>query len=137
MRGPRLAAFLTLAAVTTACSHPAARFAADRDRLTTAFTEFTTAADLPPGDTAALPHVRKALAAGDSVSDAYLDWLNPAMRSAFRTEYMAGQHLSYDGLVQGDTAEQRRGNALILQWRQGFWHTNGDAIFRRAFGRAP
>jgi hypothetical protein len=59
------------------------------------------------------------------------------MRSAFRTEYMAGQHLSYDGLVQGDTAEQRRGNALILQWRQGFWHTNGDAIFRRAFGRAP
>jgi hypothetical protein len=136
MRGPRFVAFIALAAA-TACSRSAAGYAADRDRLTVAFTEFQNAANLPPGDSAVLPHVRKGLAAGDSVSDAYLDWLDPAMRVPFRTQYMAGQHLYYDGLVQGDTSEQRRASQLVAQWRQGFWHTNGDAVFKRAFGRAP
>jgi hypothetical protein len=135
MFGPRLHSFLVLASL-SACSRSAASFTADRDRLTRAFTEFQTAAALPAGDSTLIPHARAALAAGDSVSDAFLDWLDPAMRAAFRTQYMDGQHLYFAGLVRGDTSEQRRGNELIMQWRQGFWRTNHDAVYKRAFAPA-
>ncbi len=136
MHGLRFVALVAVAAALGACSRSAASFSADRDRLTQAFTELQAAATLPAGDTGVVPHARKGLAAGDSVSDAFLDWLDPAMRAPFRTQYMAGQHLHFAGLVRGDTSEQRRGDLLIEQWRQGFWRTNGAAVYKRAFGEA-
>jgi hypothetical protein len=132
----RVAVVFGLAVALTSCSPSDAGFPADRDRLTRAFTELQTAAALRTGDSALVLHARAGLAAGDSVSDAFLDWLDPAMRVAFRTQYMAGQHFHFAGLLRGDTTEMQRGDRLIAQWRQGFWRTNGNAVYKRAFGGA-
>lgn len=132
----RLVVVLGLVAALTACSHSAADFSVDRDRLTRAFTEFQAAAAFPAGDSALVSHARAGFAAGDSVSDAFLDWLDPAMRTAFRDQYMAGQHLHFAGLLRADSGELRRGDQLLAQWRQGFWRANGDAVYKRAFAPA-
>jgi hypothetical protein len=132
----RVVVVIGLATALTACSHSAADFSTDRDRLTRAFTEFQAAAALPAGDSALVAHARAGFAAGDSVGDAFLDWLDPAMRTAFRDQYMAGQHLHFAGLMRRDSSELHRGDQLLAQWRQGFWRAKGDAVYRRAFSPA-
>ncbi len=125
---------------------PASRLQ-DRQRLSHALEAFNRANELtqpPPGqrsfegtpehDQQVLAALREGVAAADSVSDEFLDWLHPQMRSFFRDKYVAGQRLYLDGLLHQDAVEQTRGNELIQVWYTEFWEANNDAIADRAFG---
>lgn len=45
----------------------------------------------------------------------------------------AGQASLYRGLMQDDLALQASGTLLITRWTDGFWKTNGDSRFARAY----
>lgn len=90
--------------------------------LSAAFAAFGRVTDLtqpPPGqesfqataqhDSLVVAALRQGIAAGDSVSASFLDWLHPGMRNRFRNEYLAGQRLYLQGLLEQDASKQIRG----------------------------
>ncbi len=121
-------------------------FLDDRHRLSEAFAAFDTANKLTqpaPGQSSfkgtperflqILQALRHGLEAGDAVSNDFLDWLHPQMRTAFREQYLAGNRLYLEGLVQHDVVKQLRGSDLVQQWYSGFWSVNSKPIADRAF----
>lgn len=116
----------------------------ERDRMTRMFEAFHHASMLiaiPAGqaikhtsagtDSLIYRELERGLSTGESVSDAYLDWLDPAMKQHFRNELLAGNRLYLDGLLQGDTDKQVTAIQTIAEWQQ-FWRERGAEIASRA-----
>ena len=122
----------------------ASTHAEERDRMSRMFEAFHHASMLvaiPAGqvtthtsaatDSVIYSELERGLITGDSVSDAYLDWLDPAMKPHFRGELLAGNRLYLDGLLQRDTDKQVAAIQTIAQWQQ-FWRERGEEIASRA-----
>jgi hypothetical protein len=119
----------------------------DRDRLSRVFADFDSVGKLvaiPSGGTTKPSSVEtdrlvdeqltNGLATADSISDAFLVWLDPEMPKRFRAEFLEGHRLYREGLRRSDPATQIKGNELIARWYRDFWDTRATAIFNRAYG---
>lgn len=136
-----LASMMFVAISACASAHPPASATHDRELLTRALTSFNEANALsqpPEGLTSfRMTQVNEekfrrllsdGLAAGDSVSDAYLDSLDPAMRHYFRDFYMKGQHMYQEGMLAQNVSQQAASDRLIATWYNDFWRTHGPTI---------
>jgi hypothetical protein len=121
-------------------------YAADRDRLTRVFAAFDSVGKLvavpegqssmtssPHRDSLVFEQLRRGLAAGDSISDAFLDWLQPEMRDQFRHRNLDGNRLYFEGLRDQDTSKQLTGIQKIQEWHT-FWRDHNKQITDRALG---
>ena len=122
------------------------RYALDRDRMTRAFVAFdsvsklvavpegqSTRASSPHDDSLVFEELRSGLTAGDSISDAYLDWLHPEMREQFRHRDLDGNRLYLEGLLRQDVSKQVAGIQTIQRWGV-FWRDHSEEITDRALG---
>lgn len=75
----------------------------------------------------------KGLQEGDSISDEFLDWLHPDMRIFFRSKYMRGHRLIFEGRKEDSTIKQVEGNKLIREWYYYFWEKNVVVIYRKVY----
>jgi len=117
---------------------------ANRDRMTRLFTAFHQVAVLeaiPPGQTVKLTspqtdtliyaEVERGLSIGDSVEDAYLDWLDPSIKPHFRNELLFGARVYLKGLRNQDRTTQVAGLHIMDQW-QVFWRNHVTEVTSRA-----
>ena len=116
----------------------------NRDRMTRLFLAFHQVAVLeaiPPGqtvkvtspqtDTLIYSEVERGLAIGDSVDDAYLDWLDPSIKRHFRNELLFGARVYLKGLRNQDRTTEVAGLHIMDQW-QVFWRSHVTEVTSRA-----
>jgi hypothetical protein len=85
----------------------------------------------PETDTVIYKEVERGLSLGDSISDAYLDWLDPSIKPHFRNELLLGARVYVNGLQKHDAATQLAGLRFIDEW-QNFWRGRVAEVSSRA-----
>jgi hypothetical protein len=77
--------------------------------------------------------IARGIAAADSTSDQFLDWLHPEMKHYFRDFFLRGQRLYLQGMSDtGSLPQQIEANRLIAQWYSQFWDAHKTAITDKA-----
>ncbi len=76
--------------------------------------------------------VEEGLRLSQRVSNEFLDYLHPQLRSEYRDHLVRSTQLWYEGVKGRDTLKQVLGSQLQLQWIK-FWEANNKMIADRAY----
>ena len=138
--------FVMLTVIGCSSSDVPSQFKDDRQHLNEAFAAFYEASELsqvpkgmsgytpPPGVDEKIDNLlEKGLREGDSVSDDFLNWLDPEMKRHFREELMKGERLYAEGRKESNVQKQSLGSELIGRWYGDFWKEHSEMIFYKAF----
>jgi hypothetical protein len=141
----RLPALLVATALfTIGCGLPE-KFTADRENFSAALDSFIEASNqlnnaAGPSGTAQmtaslsssmLSSIDAGLTSADAVSDEFLDWLHPEMKTQFRDNLVAGQRALASAIRANDPGQMSGAQQRLEAWMQ-YWNENGEKLNQKA-----
>ena len=71
--------------------------------------------------------IEKGLSLSKKVTDHFLDWVHPQLKSQYRDNLIKGTQTYYDGLKAKDPKKQADGIQLQVKWIE-WWEANATAV---------